>query len=793
MWRNFLKIGLRNLLKHRLFSMVNILGLALGMTCVILISIYIIHEKQYDLFHANGDRIYRVLRVNNDETGTNYVSPTSAPYATGLANDFGSEFESVIRVSPNDGLVTYGEKSFNEKQFYLADANFFEFFSYPLIKGDPKTVLTNPTDVVLTEAMAKKYFGDEDPIGKIIRYDNQNDLKVTGIAGPFPGNSHLNFDFVANVTQYKDRPWFAGWWNNFLFTYVLLKPGLTPEDLLPRFPAFMDKYFGEDFKKNGRRMDLALEPLKSIYLSRETKFDLVPHGDKQTIFIFGGVSILVLLIAALNFMNLSTAKSSTRAKEVGLRKVVGADRMSLIKQFLGESILVAFMALGLALGSVELLLPYLNAFLEKSLSWTSNLSLFAPVFIGGTLLIGIIAGLYPAFILSGFKPVDAMKQKLFSGARRSILWKGVVVTQFSISIFLIIGTLTMLRQFDYVNSKSLGFRKDHVLLVELNNSDIRKKIESFKDQLRSDPGILSVSSMSGEPGGFHDRFGFEISGKAGESFLMRTVFSDFDYAKTFDLSFVSGRDFSLEFGTDKEGMLLNETAVRALGWSLDNTIGKKIKVPQLRGGNEKTVIGIVRDYHFSSLKEEIQPLAITTYNDNRVCAIKIKSDQVQETISKIEKAWMGIAPKFPMEYKFLDQSLELLYRNDIKESRLIIVFSVLAIIIACMGLFGLAAFSAEKRTKEIGVRKILGANIAQIVSLFTKEFVLLILASNVIAVPLAYFAMKSWLDNFAYRTDQTVDTFVMAGAITLAIALFTISFQAIKTSISNPVQALKYE
>lgn len=791
---NHLKIAFRSILKNRFFSFINVFGLSLGMICVIMIAIYIVHETGYDRFHRNGDRIYRVLRVNQDAHGLNHVAVTSAPYADAMANELPDDLESITRVAPNDGLISYNGTSFSEKKLYYADANFFQFFSYTLTKGDPASVLSNPNDVVLTEATARKYFGEENPIGKIIRLDNEIDLKVTGIAKSAPNNSHLNFDVVANLTLFKDRKWYSNWWNNFLFTYITLKPGIIAALTEQKLPAFMDKYFGEDFKKQGRRMDLSLQPLQSIYLDHHTQFDLIPHGNDQSLFVFLCVSLMVLLIAALNFMNLSTAKSAMRAKEVGLRKVVGAHRRTLMVQFLAESSIVAFIALTLALTGTELVLLYMNAFLEKELSWTSDPLLFLPYFILGTLMMGGLAGLYPALVLSSFKPVDALKYQLHSGTQRSRLWKAVVIAQFGIATFLIIAVITMFAQFDFIQSKNLGFDKDEILLVPLDNSDIRKNIESFKDRLAANPSIIQASSMSGEPGGFHDKFGFEIEGKtSNESFMMRTVFADFNYTKTFGLKIVAGRNFSKEFGTDKDGILLNETAARALGWSPDEALGKKMKITLLRDSDTKTVIGVVKDYHFESLKDEIQPLAISIHADNRICAVKIKSDDVQESIMHIEKTWMQLAAAYPFEYKFLDQRLDRLYRNEQKQSRLIIVFSVFAIVIACLGLLGLAIFDAEKRTKEIGVRKVLGAGTMQITGTLVRKFLTLVMTANIIAVPLAYLAMKTWLENFAYRTDQNAFTYLMAALIAVCIAMLTIGLQAIKTARGNPVNALKHE
>ncbi len=791
MLKNYFKIAMRNLFKHKAYSFINIFGLSLGMACVMLIFLYLHHETSVDSFHANGNRIYRVLRLAYDNNQIRKIGVTSGPYKGALETDFPADVEEATRVMVNDALVTYGDKKFSEKKFYFADANFFSFFSFPLKQGDPSSVLKDPSSVVISEAMALKYFGQDNPIGKVIRCDDRYDFRVTGVFGPPSAASHLDFDWVASIDVFKERSWFNQWWNNSLFTYVRVNPSTDISLLIAKLPAFMDKYFGDNFQKTGRRMDLDLEPLASIYLNKETSFDLVPHGDRMALYIFAGVSLLLLLIACMNFMNLSTARSTGRAKEVGLRKVMGAYRQNLIFQFLGESAMLSLIAMVIAFCLAEIALPYLNTFLEKDLSW-GHIDVGTTLLVGIALMgiIGLAAGSYPAFFLSAFQPAAVLKGA--TAVRKSSVWKALVVFQFSISIFLIIATIAMNQQMDFVTAKDLGFDNEQVVIVPINNRDIYEHRESFKKQLLQSPFVQRVSLMSGEPGGFHDNMAFQLKDQPGEFTRLRTVYTDFDYAKTFGLKIIAGRDFSKLYGTDASGMLLNEKAVKAFGWKPEEAIGKQFQI-NLLDSAWRTVIGVVADYNFTSLKQDIDPLALSIYSDHRVVAVKIKGQDVPAAIAQIERVWSSVASKFPFEFKFLDQSFASLYRSEIKQRELLSVFSVLAVCTACLGLLGLASFSTEKRTKEIGVRKILGASVVQLTGLLTKEFVSLVLAANIIAAPIAYFVIHRWLQEFAYRIDINIGMFLLAASIAFMIALLTVSYQAIRAATANPVEALKYE
>ncbi len=791
MYKNYLKIALRNLLQFKGYSAINIFGLALGIACCIVIVLYVQNELNYDKFHQHGERIYRVLRQALDDTQRK-IAVTSGPFAEALETDYSADIEATTRVWPNDGLVEYGDKTFREDHFYFAEANFFEFFSYPLLVGDPAQVLQEPNSIIISEAMAQKYFGEENPIGRVLTYEKRYEFKVTGILGKFSGNSHLDFDFVASLDLIKNRSWFHEWWNNAFFTYVRLAPGAFPETLEASFPDFMEKYFGDHFRNTGMPMTLRLESLQNIYFNHQTTFDYIPHGDRRVVYIFTAIALLILAIACINFMNLATARSARRALEVGLRKVMGADRRHLISQFIGEAVILALLAMGIAMGLAELALPYVNQLFQLDLSieygnWQLPLAL-----VGGALLVGLLSGSYPAFFLSAFQPVKVMKGKTYANPGRTGLRQILVILQFGISIFLIICTMVIYKQLDFVNSKKLGFDKEQVALVRIDNTDFRNNRDSFKNKLLRHSSIKSVSLLSGEPGGFHDNFSFEVEGIPDGARRMRTVFADFDYCKTMGLEFVAGRDFSSDFATDSAAIILNETAVERFGWTPQEALGKQI-MPTLLDSVRRSVIGVVKDYHFTSLKNEIEPLAISAYPMPRVVAIRIAPGSAREAVGVIRDAYVSAAPGYPFEYEFLDDSFENLYRADQKQRRIFNIFAFIAIFIACMGLFGLATYAAEQRTKEIGIRKVLGASIPGIVALLSKDFIKLVTLAFIIAVPAGYYVMNKWLQDFAYRIEIGWWMFALAGALALFIALLTVSTQAVRAALTNPVESLRYE
>lgn len=790
MFKAYLKTGWRNLRKNKVFSFINILGLTIGITCCMMIFLFIMNEYSFDSFHKQEKRIYRVMR--GYDASKSRVPYLSGPYAPALLNDFPREIKKAVRLMPTNGMISFGNRSFNEKKVYFTDADFFSLFTFPLIKGDAATALKDPASVVLTETTAKKYFGKEDPMGKVLEFDKRLQLKVTGIIKDVPSNSHMDFDLVVPLSNYFDRSWFNVWINNNFFTYVLLDEHADKEKIESRFPQFMNKYMGKDMARLGFRFDLALTPLSDIYFEPTSSFDDVRHGDKKVVYVFLSIAVLILLIACINFMNLATIRAVERSKEVGLRKVMGALRNHLVWQFIGESILLTVISCLFSIGLLQLLMPLYNQLLGFTLtvSW-STLPIY--LFLAGVIIVvGFLAGSYPAFVLSAFSPIEALKGKLRLGKGGAFFRQALVVVQFSISVLLIIGTIIIMNQMHYVKNKELGYDKAQTIVVPIDNNDIYDHMYTFKNELQSKNNIASVSIMSGEPGGFFDTHTFEVEGQH-EIWKANTEFADFEYVKTLGLKIIAGRDFSAQYPTDTtDAVLINRTAAVKLGFTPGNAIGKWIKNP-VRDNAKRRIIGVVEDFNFRSLKENMDALVISPSEDRRVAVIKLKSGNIQSTLATIRNEYSKVAPVYPFEYSFLDQKFDETYKTDLRQQTLLSIFSGLAIFIACLGLFGLASFTAAKRTKEIGVRKVLGSSISNIVVLLSRDLLKPVLLAILVAIPIGYYAMHNWLQNFAYRVPLHWWVFALAGLIAASIALITVSFQAIKAAVVNPVKSLRSE
>ena len=794
MLRNYLKTAYRNILKNKVYAIINVAGLSIGITCCIFIFLYVYHELSYDNFHKQGDRIYRIVRALEDQDGEHLVGVTSPPYAPALENDFPGLIAEATRFSPSGGLVTYKELAFAEEKFCFADENFFRVFSFPLAQGNPETALNGKNSVVMTREMARKYFGDEDPIGKVIEYDKQYQFTVTGILDDMPGNSHIAFDFIASLRVAEGLSFFEDWWNNGLHTYILLEENVKPEALQAQLPNFIEKYMGDEIREKGIQIKPQLQPLHAIYFQNNMIFDReVKHGNLQFVYIFAMVALFILAIACINFMNMATAQSAKRSLEVGVRKTLGAVRSNLVFQFITESVGLAFIAMLVAIVLVSTLQPYFNHLVETTLEWPFEMVVTIFLFLSIVTVVGLLAGSYPALVLSAFRPVAALKGKGKSGTQAVWLRKGLVVFQFFISIVLIIATLVVGQQTEYVRNKKLGYDQEHVMLVPVNNEEIATNRESFKEQLRQKAQILHVSGMSGEPGGFHDRYAFKIEDHEDEVIDLRTVFTDHDYVKTLGLKIVAGRDFSRDFTSDeKEAVLINEAAARFLGWELEEALGKEI-FNMFRDSIPRKVVGVIEDFHFASLHNTIDPMAIAISNDQRIFTIKMAPGNVQEVVAEVEEVWQKASERYPFAYYFLDQEYDNLYKAEQKQGMLFRLFAALAIFIACLGLFGLVTFTAEQRTKEIGIRKVLGASVTGLVHMISKDFTKLVLLALLIAIPVAYWAMNQWLANFAYRINIGIGTFVVAGLISLAIAWLTVSYQSIRAALANPVESLRNE
>ncbi|RYE28853.1 MAG: ABC transporter permease [Sphingobacteriaceae bacterium] len=791
MFKNYIKIAWRNLLKSKVFSLINISGLTIGITVCMMIFLFVIKEFSVDRFHRNGDHIYRVMRHFNMDSKESDVAYLSGLYGPALLNDFKGEIKQATRVNQTDNLVTIGNNSFHEKKVLDTDSNFFSFFSFQLLEGDKATVLINPGSVVLTESTAKKYFGSvSNAMGKVITVDKVLPLKVTGIAKNAPANSHLDFDLVMPLENYKDKGWMTEWINNGIYTYVLLNPTVTKVQIEKQLPRFINKYMGPLLKQTGYRFTLALTPLKDIYF--EKTLDDAKHGDKMVVYVFLSTAVLILLIACINFMNLSTVRAAERSKEVGMRKVMGALRNNLIGQFIGESILLTAISCLLAVVLLLLALPWYNQLLGNSLTvswntWPIYTFLFAVI-----LIVGVLAGSYPALFLSAFSPVQALKGKLRLGKSGSLLRQVLVVVQFSISVFLIIGVIVITKQMSYVKNKQLGYNEEQTVIVLVDNDDIFNRIDLFKKDIQNDRNVQAVSVMSGVPGGFFDGHTFDVEGHS-EKLNARTEFADFEYVKTLGLKIIAGRDFSAQLPTDStDAVLINKTAATNFGWTPTQAIGKSVK-NAVRDDKSRRIVGVVDDFNFLSLKEDIDALVISPAKDPRVVLVKLKSGNLESGLAAIKSEYSKLAPSYPLEYSFLDQQFNELYQKDLRQQTVLTLFAALAIFVACLGLFGLASFTATKRFKEIGVRKVLGSSVSGIVLLLSKDLLKPVFISMLIAIPLGYIAMNHWLQNFAYRTSLPWWVFFLSAFITFGIALLTIGFKAAKAALASPVKSLRGE
>ena len=792
MLKNYFKIAWRNLTKNKVFSLINILGLTIGITVCLMIFLFIMNEFSVDNFHQHGKSIYRVMRVMDDKGKAANVAWVSGPYAPALLNDFKGQIQQVVRINPTNNLVTIDNRSFNEKKVYDADTNFFDVFSFPLLKGNASTALKNPNSVVLTESTAKKYFGSADKaMGKVIQLDKKMPLQVTGIAKDVPSNSHLDFDMVVPISLYKSYDFMTSWMYNGMYVYAMLDPKAKVQNVERQIPQFTDKYMGADMKKFGYKFSLSLVPLSDIYF-QDASFDHVKHGDKTVVYIFLSIAVLILLIACINFMNLSTIRAVERSKEVGLRKVLGAMRNNLIWQFIGESVLLSAIACLLSVGLLLLVMPWYNEVLGYSLTVSWNTTYIYLFLIGVIIVVGFLAGSYPAFFLSAFSPVQALKGKLRLGKGGSLFRQALVVVQFSISVFLIVGVIIIYNQMSYVKNKQLGYDKEQTMIIPIDNDDIYNQRNAFKNDLLNNPAITSVSIMSGEPGGFYDKQMFDVESQP-QKWLATTEFADYNYVKTLGLKLIAGRDFSGKYGTDSsDAVIINRTAAANLGYTPEKAVGKWI-LNSVRDDHKRHVVGVVEDFNYSTLKEKIDPLVISTGEDARVILLKIKPGSLSSGISAIKSEYANMAPSYPIDYKFLDQKFNELYKNDLRQQTILSVFAGLAIFVACLGLFGLASFTATKRIKEIGVRKVLGSSVQSIVVLLSKDLLKPVLTATCIALPLGYWIMNKWLQNFAYQTSLSWWIFLLAAMITFGIAFITVSIKAIKAATANPIKSLRTE
>jgi putative ABC transport system permease protein len=816
MFRNYFKIALRNLLKHRFYSLINVAGLATGVAACLVISLFIFHELSYDAYHVNSDQIYRVnfeIKFGNLDYN---MAVTPAPAADAILHDY-PEVEAAARIrTQGTYLVRKDKENFREGNVAYADSSFFTVFSIPFLYGDPSKALTEPNTIVISRKIADKYFPNEDPVGQTLTFFNDWNNKIVGVMENFPGNSQFHFDILVsmlNNEESKNHMWLS---NNF-YTYLLLKPGTDYKALENKFSGMTDKYVGPEIRKflgsehtpeklaaDGSKFNFYLIPLRDVHLHAKTTAEIEPNGDITYIYLFGAIALFILLIACINFMNLSTARSANRAKEVGVRKVLGSLRSHLVRQFLLESVMITVVAFFSAIGIAYALLPVFNDLAGKQLYLPLDSPYFYLVMSGLALLVGALAGVYPSFFLSAFKPVNVLKGKLAIGMKSGLIRSGLVVFQFTISIFLIVGTITIYRQLNYIQQKKIGFNKDQVIVIKDANA-MGKQLESFKNEMLKDSQIISATISGSLPVAGTDRNNstFWPMGKEPDQDNMvglQRFHVDYDYIKTLGMEIKEGRDFSPDFISDSTGIIINEAAAKA--FDIDsNPIGQKIETFKSLPANviDKeqrevyTVVGVVKDFHFESLRDNITPLALFLDESSGLISFRFQAKNASQVISSIEKTWKQMAPGQPFEFTFLDDSFTNMYATEQRLGKIFAIFAVLAIIIACLGLFALSAFTAEQRTKEIGIRKVLGATVTSIVFLLSREFGKLIVIAFVIAAPLSWFAVKWWLQSYTYKTEVGIMIYILAGVSAFLIAWLTMGYQSVKAASSNPVNSLRSE
>jgi putative ABC transport system permease protein len=775
---SYIKITIRNLLKHKGYSSINIIGLAIGMACCMLILLWVQHEMSFNRFHEKNNDIYRVYQINRHAGGATPFSNVPQPVGPEIQRTV-PEIQYACRILDGDFTVKYEDKIFNENAVLWIDSSFFDMFTFPFVRGDKEAVFDDPYSVIMTEETATKYFGNVDPIGRVLTIDQTDQMTVRGIVNNVPDNSSLRYDFLVPYANLEATGYSVNNWNSHnCQIYVLLEKDIQPEQVEHKISGLITKHTPE------LDSDLRLQPLK-----RRRLYTLGGElGTIKYVYIFSVIALFVLVIASINFMNLSTARSSRRAREVGLRKAVGAHRIQIIRQFFGESLIITLISFVLALFLVEAAMPLFNQVSGKQLSLglTTNIFIYLGLF-GTAILTGILSGSYPAVFLSSFLPAKVLKGTHQISAKSSSLRKALVVFQFSLSIMLIISTAIIDSQLKYIQNKDLGFNQNNLIYIPMND-DIRANFEAIRKEMLRNPDVLNVTRTFQVPS--FNRYSSEAQWEgqtANQNINFNISIVDQNYLDTLGLKLIEGRNFSEERPTDTSHCIINEEAKKQMG--LDSPIGKWIDHAE-RG----EIIGVVHDYHYMPFTYEIEPLLLL-YRPYmyRFAMARISGQNVSSTIDHIKTIWNKFAVDYPFEYHFFDEDFERIYWSEQRMGRLFQYFTVLAVFISCLGLFGLASFMAEQRTKEIGIRKVLGASVAGITVLLSKEFTKWVIVGNVIAWPVAYLAIKSWLQGFSYRVDISITTFILSGVLALVIALLTVSYQAIRAAIADPMEALRYE
>jgi putative ABC transport system permease protein len=810
MIKNYFKMAWRNLMKHKFISFINLFGLTMGLACCILITVYVLHETSYDKYNANANRIYRVTRSFNNRDGVVSLRlGTIAPPFAPLIQNYFPDIQKITRMLPNGKTpIRYGEKIFNENQVFFADENLTDVFTVDVTKGNPKKALFDPFTVMLSENIAKKYFGAEDPMNKMIRINNQFNLKVTGVFKSFPSNAHIHpevmvsFNTLKDSAVYGERGLQTNFGNNSFFTYLLLPENYPAQNIEAKFPTFLDErvhFPGAPASfKTSSATKLGLQKLTDIHLRSHLDYEAEENGDIKRVYVFSFIALIILLIACINYMNLSTARSTLRAKEIGIRKVAGATKPELIAQFLSESVLISWLAMLLAVFAAWLIIPSLNKLsgLQLSASLLLKWQWILPILLI-PFLVGIISGIYPALFMSSFQPVKTLKGLFRVGGKSISFRKVLVVSQFGISIVLIITTAIVFQQLRYMQTAAMGYNREHIVVLPYYFTS-NSQYETFRNDLLTHSGIKNLGRSSRIPTG-RLLDSQNASAESGDSLQpvtseIKYLSADHDFIPSYDIKMAAGRNFSRAFGTDTAGFIINEATVQLLGWKTpEKAIGKNFQNGNVKG----KIIGVVKDFHFESLHQRIVPLIMgllkPEQNFYNQLSVKINGNNANEAIQTLEKSWKASLPEMPFEFNFLDDNFNKLYQSEQKQSSLFTIFSCIAILIACLGLLGLSSFAITQRIKEIGIRKVLGASVGTIVMLLSKDFLKLVIIASLIAFPIAWYAMHEWLADFAYRISISWWIFIVAGIIAACIALLTVSIQAIKAAIANPVKSLRTE
>lgn len=803
MFKHNIKIAIRNIIKYWNYSIINIGGLAIGLASFIFIVLYIDDEIKYDKYHEHADRVYRVNRLYNSNDVDEDAATVSFPAGPTLVLDYPGIVEKQVRFFNqlrNQWFFEYQKSEdeiirFNEPHFMLADSTVFDVFTFPFIEGDPETALDNPNSIVVTESTARKYFGDESAMGKVLRVEEGIDFEITGVIKDLPTQSHLEIDILGSLNT--TRQFFGGqfpvtWIWNPCWTYVLLHEGINPEMLDEKFPEFYENHYTD---LRDADVTLYLQALTDIHLKSHHVYEMRPNSNSVYVYILSIVALIILALACINFMNLATASSAGRAKEIGIKKVFGSQRRKLIFQFLGEAVVQSFVAMLIAIIIVEVLIPGYNDFTGKIITPSFLVELKILGFIVGVaFVVGLIAGVYPAFVLSSFKPLKVLKGALKSGAKSGTARKVLVIVQFSISISLIIGSLIVFAQLKFLRNAELGFKKDHIINIQ-RVGPLFNNYEAFRQQLLSHKDIDYVTGAEDYLGINHNTRDYEVEGLTpGQRFYIPTFMVDWDFVETFDIKVVEGRAFSRNFQSDTvNAIMINETMAKDLGWSNEEAIGKRITS---RDGDER-VIGVYKDFNAMSLHRPVNKFILDMFRRPgvfaQVISIRFSSNNYQEVLTHIENVWNEFVPTRPFEYQFFEEQLDELYKDELRFGKFSLMLTILAIIIASMGLVGLTSFLAEQRTKEIGIRRALGSSIKSVISLMAKEFLWLLLVANIISWPITYYFTTNWLESYSRHVSTNWLIYILSGTLTLVIAMSIITYRAYKTAILNPAQTLRYE